>query len=89
MEDERKEGVSYFVLEGIMNHFSAIIKRLVMLCIALLVALLMTIAGFLWYISLPVEEGSTVTVDSKDGNANYIGNDMKGDINNYGESDSD
>lgn len=87
MED-RKENVSYFVLEGIMNHFSAIVKRLVILCIALIVALLMTIAGFLWYISLPIDESSTVTVDSDGGNANYIGNDMKGDINNYGESDS-
>lgn len=41
-----------------------------------------TIAGFLWYMSLPTEE---VTVESDDGNANYIGRDLKGDLYN-GES---
>ena len=38
-----------------------------------------TIAGFMWYISLPVED---VTVENEDGNANYIGNNMSGVINN-------
>ena len=41
---------------------------------------LATIGGFLWYISLPVDE--TVTVENEDGNANYIGHDLTGDINN-------
>lgn len=41
-----------------------------------------TIAGFLWYLSLPTEE---VTVESDDGNANYIGRDLRGDLYN-GES---
>ena len=36
-----------------------------------------TIAGFLWYVSLPVDE---VTVESDGGNANYIGNDLEGDL---------
>lgn len=41
-----------------------------------------TIAGFMWYISLPVDE-SVVTVESDDnGNANYIGNDITGAIYN-------
>lgn len=87
--EERNETVSYFALEGIMSHFSMVIKRLIVLCIALLVAWLLTIAGFLWYISLPVEECTTTTVESDEGNANYIGNDMKGNINNYGKSKSD
>lgn len=39
-----------------------------------------TICGFLWYISLPVDEA--VTVENEDGNANYIGNDMNGDLYN-------
>lgn len=39
-----------------------------------------TIAGFLWYISLPVEE--TVQVENEDGNANYVGGDISGEINN-------
>lgn len=41
-----------------------------------------TIAGFMWYLSLPVEE-SVVTVESDDnGNANYVGNDVTGAIYN-------
>lgn len=82
------ENVSYFVLEGIMTHFTLMVKRLFVLCIALLVALMLTIAGFLWYISLPVEESETVKVESDGGYANYVGNDVIGGINN-GESKSD
>lgn len=43
-----------------------------------------TIAGFILYeyYTIPVEE---VTVENEDGNANYIGNDMNGDLYN-GES---
>ena len=41
---------------------------------------LATIGGFLWYISLPVDE--TVTVENEDGNANYVGHDLTGEINN-------
>ena len=45
-----------------------------------------TIAGFLWYVSLPVDE---VTVESDGGNANYIGNDLEGDlINGKGDSEA-
>lgn len=88
MEDKRNENVSYFVLEGIMNHFSLIIKRLICTLIVVLVLWAATIAGFIWYISLPVEEYDTVTVENSDGNANYIGNDMNGDFN-YGESVQD
>ena len=44
-----------------------------------------TVTGFLWYISLPVEEG--VVVENDDGNANYIGGSVGGDVNN-GTGDS-
>jgi len=88
MEDKRNENVSYFVLEGIMNHFSIVIKRLIITLVIVLVLWAATIAGFIWYISLPVEEYDTVTVENTDGNANYIGNDMNGDFN-YGESVQD
>lgn len=40
---------------------------------------LATIAGFMWYISLPADE---LTIENDDGNANYIGNDLNGDLNN-------
>lgn len=59
MED-RRESVSYFVLEGIMTHFSTVIKRLTIIMIVILALWAATIAGFIWYISLPVEECETV-----------------------------
>lgn len=37
-----------------------------------------TIGGFLWYISLPADE--TVTVENEDGNANYVGGDVRGNV---------
>lgn len=44
-----------------------------------------TVAGFLWYISLPTDE--IVTVENDEGNANYIGGSVGGDVNN-GTGDS-
>ena len=41
-----------------------------------------TVAGFLWYISLPTDE--TVTVENDDGNANYVGGNIGGDLMNNG-----
>ena len=48
-----------------------------------------TIAGFLWYLSLPVEQ-ETVTVENEDGNAMYLGdaNSVIGGIHN-GKGNSD
>ena len=57
--------------------------------IAFLVVLLLwfsTIGVFFWYISLPVED-ETITVENDDGNANYVGKDLYGVINN-GENNS-
>lgn len=39
-----------------------------------------TVAGFIWYLSLPVDE--SVTVENEDGNANYIGGNLEGDVTN-------
>lgn len=44
-----------------------------------------TVGGFLWYISLPVDD---VTIENKDGNANYVGDDLNGVLNN-GKDKSD
>lgn len=38
-----------------------------------------TIGGFMWYLSLPLDE---VTIESEDGNTNYVGNDLTGAIYN-------
>ena len=46
-----------------------------------------TIAGFLWYISLPIEEISDVGVENTDGNASYIGRDFTGVLD-YGNGES-
>ena len=46
-----------------------------------------TVAGFMWYITLPVDESTVTTVENEDGNANYIGGNVNGVINN-GESNS-
>lgn len=46
-----------------------------------------TIVGFMWYISLPIDE-SVVSVENDSGNANYVGADLNGVINN-GESNSE
>ena len=44
---------------------------------------ILTIGGFLWYISLPVEVTQEVEMDADKGNANYIGGDnIQGEINN-------
>ena len=40
-----------------------------------------TIAGFLWYISLPVES-EQVAIENDEGNANYIGGDVRGGVYN-------
>lgn len=85
MEEMKDNKVTHFVLEGILNHFSVIIKRLIAVIIVILVLWAATIAVFLWYVSLPVEEVESVAVENSDGNANFIGNDMNGDFN-YGES---
>lgn len=41
---------------------------------------LATVAGFIWYISLPVDE--SVTVENDKGNANYVGGDVSGTLSN-------
>lgn len=44
-----------------------------------------TIAGFIWYITLPTDE---VSIENEDGNANYIGGDLEGGLYN-GENNSE
>jgi len=44
-----------------------------------------TVVGFLYYISLPTEDTQTVEtvkIENDDGNANYVGGDVKGGIYN-------
>lgn len=57
-------------------------KRWFVISIIELVIILGIITGIFWYISLPTED---ILVQNDEGNANYIGNDMNGEIYN-GES---
>ena len=54
--------------------------------IASIITIIGTHAGYLWYMNTP-DTSTMVQVDGEGGNANYVGNDMNGVINN-GKSDS-
>ena len=86
MEDKR-ERVSYIVFESEMTRMERTNHRLFILLILMLITLIGTNAGWLYYESQweTVEE-TTIrqSVDTGDGNANVTG---IGDI--YGESDTD
>ena len=67
-------------LAGELLHELKLSARRWFIAFCIMVALeLATIGGFMWYISLPADE---LTIESDDGNANYIGNDLNGDLNN-------
>lgn len=63
----------------LLHELKASSRRWFIAFIIMVVLEIVTIAGFMWYISLPVEE---VSIETDDGNANYIGNDLNGDLNN-------
>lgn len=69
----------------ILKELKASAKRWFIAFVIMLCIEIVTIGGFLWYLSLPVEE--YVTVENDSGNANYVGNDMNGDLYN-GENNS-
>lgn len=56
-------------------------KRWFMAFCIMMVLEVATIAGFLWYISLPVEQ-EQVQIENDDGYANYVGGDLSGGLHN-------
>ena len=66
----------------ILQELKASARRWFIAFLVMLGLELATIAGFLWYISLPVDE--MVEIENDDGNANYVGGDVDGNINNNG-----
>ena len=64
----------------ILAELKASAKRWFIAFIIMLCLELATIGGFLWYISLPVDE--MVEIENDDGDANYVGGDVDGNINN-------
>lgn len=75
--DEKIVSVPYFVYEGEQTRMERINKRLVTVLIIVLLALVFTNAMWLysWSQYDYAAEESVVTVDSRNGVANYIGND--------------
>lgn len=73
MNDE--SNVSYIAFESSMAREERHNKRLVLVIVTILICWALStcgiIAGFLWYISLPVEE-TTITQDSDNASDNYI-----------------
>ena len=63
----------------ILQELKASARRWFIIAICELFLLLALAGGFIWYISLPVDD---VTVESGDGNANYVGDDLNGVVNN-------
>ena len=86
MEQENKikakesTSIPYFVHEGTLARFERINKRLWITIILLIILLVGTNAGWIWYESQYIEQTIEVTQENADGYNNYIGND--GDINN-------
>lgn len=64
----------------ILQELKASCRRWFIAFIIMIIVEIATIAGFLFYLSLPVEE--TVTVENEEGNANYVGGDVSGSIEN-------
>lgn len=61
-----------------------IIRTLKKIIYMLVILQFLTIAAFLWYISLPSED---ISFDTEEGNATYVGNDLNGGLYN-GENES-
>lgn len=69
----------------LMKELTLSAKRWFFAFIVMVILEICTIGGFMWYLSLPIDE---VTVESEDGNANYVGDNVMGAIYN-GKSDSE
>lgn len=65
----------------LLHELKASAKRWFIIAVIELFIILGIAGGFILYLSLPVED-EIVTLESEDGNANYVGNDMTGAIYN-------
>ena len=74
------EPVPYIVHEKAMARNERFVRRLISALMVVILLLVATVGLFVWYLDQYdfIGTTSTVTVDAKDGIANYIGND--GDI---------
>lgn len=72
----------------LLHELKASAKRWFIIAVIELIVILSMAGGFIWYMSLPVED-EVVSVESEDGNANYVGNDMTGAIYNGKSNDKE
>lgn len=79
-----KEGMT--LASEILKEVKASARRWFIAFLIMCIVELATVGGFLWYISLPVDEG--VMVENEDGNALYVGNnnDVSGGVFNGADS---
>ena len=54
-------------------------KRWFIIAMVELGVIVAIVVAFFWYFSLPVDE---ISIENEDGNANYIGHDLEGDLYN-------
>lgn len=81
MDNQRNEVT---LASELLHELKATSKRWFIAFCIMVVLEFATIAGFMWYMSLPVDE---LTIENESGNANYIGNDLNGDLNNGEDSE--
>ena len=60
-------------------------KRWFIVAIVELIIIVIIVAGFLWYLTLPIDE---ISIENDDGNATYIGHDLEGVLYN-GENNTE
>ena len=60
-------------------------KRWFIIALIELVVIILIVAGFLWYLTVPIDE---ISIENDDGNATYIGRDLEGELYN-GESNKE
>lgn len=65
----------------VLKEVKASSKRWFIAFLVVLILWFATIGVFIWYISLPVEDYS-VSIENAEGNANYVGRDLNGQIDN-------
>lgn len=68
----------------LLHELKASVKRWFIIAIVELVIILGIVTGFLWYISLPVEEGTVITQDTENnsGDNQVIGGNYYGETSN-------
>jgi len=75
-ENTNPDSVPFIVFESELTRMERHVRRLWIALLSMLLAVVLIVGGFLWYLSLyDYVSNETVTIDGADGIANYIGKD--------------